>query len=182
MIPAVIEAVTRERLLQVLLWAACAVLIAGALVGLIVPRGGQNRIGPAALPFLLGAAALAAQALKPKNLDLVIRSWATALLFAFAGLATFYGLLLVAAVPLRLSVEGSCPTGLAACPIGFERPLTSTENFALQVTVVVGLIAMLLIFMAVELYYRPRLRVFGRRKPPDPGAAGGSASGGAGGA
>ncbi len=174
MIPAVVATVTRERLLQGLLWIACGVLLVGAIAALVVPRGGDNRIAPAALPFAFGAVALAAQALKPNNLEVVIRSWATALLFAVAALATVYGVLLVAAVPLRLSIEGTCTPAFATCPLGFARPLSSGENLALEITVVGGVIALLLIFIALEVHYRPRLRLLGRPKPPSSGAPSGS--------
>jgi hypothetical protein len=177
MIPAVVAAVTRERLLQALLWVACAVLVVAALVSVVAPRGGENRITPAALPFAFGAAALAAQALKPNNLDVVIRSWATALLFTVAALAAVYGVMMVAAVPLRLSIEGACPPAQASCPLGFDRPLSSGESFALDVAVAGGLLALMLIFMALEVYYRPRLRVWTRRKPADPKSTGGTGTG-----
>ncbi len=150
------------------MWVACGVLLLGALAALVVPRGGDNRIAPAALPFVFGAAALVVQALKPNNLDVVIRSWATALLFAAAALAATYGVMVVAAVPLRLSIEGTCPPALATCPLGFARPLSSGENLALEITVVGGVIALLLIFVALEVHYRPRLRLVSRPKPPGP--------------
>ncbi len=174
MIPAVVAAVSRERLLQVVLWLACAALLVGALAALIVPRGGDNRIAAAALPYALGAAALAARALMPNRLDTVIRSWVTALLFAASVLAAIYGVMLVAAVPLRLSIEGTCPPGPATCPLGFARPLSSGENLALEVTVVSGVIALLLTFMALEVHYRPRLRLRNRPSPPSSGPASGS--------
>ncbi len=165
-IPAVVAAVTRERLLKGLIWVACGVLLLGAMAALFVPRGGDNRIAPAALPFAFGAAALVVQALKPNNLDVVIRAWATALLFAVAALAAVYGVMLVAAVPLRLSIEGTCPPALATCPLGFARPLSSGENLALEITLAGGVIALLLIFAALEVHYRPRLRLLNRPKPP----------------
>jgi hypothetical protein len=152
----------RGRLLVWLQWAACAVLILGAVIALVVPRGGENRIAPVAVPFGIAAAALAAISLMPRT-----TRWVTAALYAAAGLGASYGVLVAAAVPLRLSVESSCAPAPAPCPLGYDRPLSSAENFALEAAVACGILALLLVFFAAELRYRPRITLFGPARPPE---------------
>src|SRR5207302_3887307 len=124
--------------------------VAGAVAALLLPLGGTNRIGIAALPFGIGAAAAAGLALRP-SLDrrLVL------VLYTIATLAVTYGLMMVGSVPLRLAVEGTCPISTKSCPIGFERPMSSGESAALDVAVAVGVASVFVILAALEVQFQP---------------------------
>ncbi len=134
-------------------WAAAALAAAGSVVAIAVPAGGTNRVLAAALPFAIGAAALVAGALTSRQVG-----WLGGLLYIAASLAILYGMILALSLPLRLSVEGTCPPSPASCPLGFERPVTSAENFAVVVAATCGALAVVLTFVAVEARYlrRPR--------------------------
>jgi hypothetical protein len=102
----------------------------------------------ALFPFALAALAFAACALLHHR----GRPVAT-LLYFFASLAIVYGLLAMLALPLRLAVLGTCPeTG--ACPLGMERPITSSETTALGFSIGMGIVAILAGFFGLRTQYR----------------------------
>ena len=85
------------------------------------------------IPFGVAAAAMAVDALiydrgKP----------VATLLYFVASIALVYGMLSMIAIPLRVAVLGSCPSAPAACPIGFEQPLTTGENSGLAIGIAMG--------------------------------------------
>jgi hypothetical protein len=155
----------KAQLLQWLFWAGCGLAVLGGVLAVLLPLGGENRIGLVAIPFGIGAAALAALALN-RQLD----RWIALLLYALAAIAITYGLMVVASVPLRLAVLGTCPSAPQACPVGFEQPLSGRENLALEVAVALGIVALLATLAALEVQFQPRLRVIGRstRSPEAP--------------
>ncbi len=112
-----------------------------------------------ALPFAVAAAVLAVNALTQNR-----NRWLTAVLYAVAGLAIVYAIMLGLSVPLSLSVEGACQPAPTPCPLGFGRPLSGGESFGLEAAEACGALALVLTLVAVELQYRPRLRLF----PPPP--------------
>lgn len=114
----------------------------------------------AALPFGLGAAALAGLGFGRK-----LERWVVLILYTVAALSLTYGLMIVASVPLRIAVLGTCPPGPVGCPTGFERPLTGGENLALQFAVGLGIAAIVITLAALEVQFQPRLRLFGRPSP-----------------
>jgi hypothetical protein len=134
-------------------WAAATLAAAGCVVAIVVPGGGSNRVLAAALPLAIGAAALVAAALTSLRVG-----WLGGLLYAAASLATLYGMVLALVLPLRLSVEGTCPPAPASCPLGFERPATSAESFAVYAIAACGALAVVLTFVAVEARYLNRSR------------------------
>jgi len=79
-----------------------------------------------------------------------------------SALALTYGLMSLGSLPLRLTVLGTCPQAPRACPPGFEPPMTSGENLAVEAGITLGVIALLAVVTAMELRYQPRLRLFGR--------------------
>jgi hypothetical protein len=81
------------------------------------------------------------------------RPVATGLYFV-AGLAIVYGLLSLVAVPLRLTVLGTCPPAPALCGVGLERPLTDAENTGLGVAAAAGIVAILLGFFGLVVLFR----------------------------
>jgi hypothetical protein len=153
----------RERLLQWLFWTGCGLAVVGGIAALAIPHGGVNRIGPVAVPFALGAAALAILGLG-RQLD----RWLVLVLYAVPALALTYGLMMVASVPLRLAVLGTCPAAPAVCPVGFEPVMTGGENLALQIAVGFGVAALVVTVTALEVQFRPRLRLF--KASPAPAA------------
>jgi hypothetical protein len=160
----VIRRFNRDQALSWTLWAACALAAIGAVVVLAAPGRGENRIAVMAFPFAVGTAALAANALIPNR-----NPWLGGLLYALAGLGVAYGIAVGVSLPLRLAVEGSCRPAPAPCPLGFDRPMTGGESFGLEAAVACGFVALVLSFVAIELQYRPRLRLFG---PPPNSSAG----------
>ncbi len=102
-----------------------------------------------ALPLAVGAAVLAANALISRRLGWL----GGGLLYAAASLAILYGMILALSVPVRLAVEGICPPTSAPCPLGFERPASSAENFAVYAATACGALALALAFVAVEARY-----------------------------
>lgn len=153
----------RERLLQWLFWAGCGLAVLGGIAALAIPHGGVNRIGPVAIPFALAAAALVVL-----GLGLQLDRWLLLVLYAVPALALTYGLMMVASVPLRLAVLGTCPPAPATCPVGFEPPMTGAENLALQLAIGLGAAALVATLTALEVQFRPRLRLF--KASPAPAA------------
>lgn len=135
----------RNRLADTCTWAAAAFAAAGAVVAIAAPAGGTNRVLGVALPFAVGGAALVANAL------ISLRAgWLSVLLYAIASLAVLYGMIFALSVPVRLAVEGICPPTPAPCPLGFERPASSPEIFAVYAATACGAFALALAFVAVE--------------------------------
>jgi hypothetical protein len=137
---------------ELLTWAAFALAVACTVLAIAIPSGGTNRVQGAALPFAIGAAALAASAVTWQRRTL------GGLLYAAAALAILYGILLALSVPLRLAVEGTCSVTAVSCPLGFEYPATSAENFAVSTVTICGAVAVVLLFVAFELRFlrKPR--------------------------
>jgi hypothetical protein len=146
------ERLQRLTAAELCTWAAFVVALAGAVLAIAVPSGGTNRVLGAALPFAIGAAVLAANAVTWQRRTL------GALLYAAAALAILYGILLALSVPLRLAVEGTCPLASTSCPLGFEYPATAGENFAVYAATICGALALVLLFIAFELRFlrKPR--------------------------
>jgi hypothetical protein len=142
-----------SRVAQWCTWAAAALAAAGGVVAIAVTAGGSNRVLAAAPPLIIGAAALVAAALTSRRV-----AWLGGLLYAAASLAVLYGMVLALLLPLRLSVEGTCPPAPSSCPLGFERPATSAENFAVYAAGAGGALAVVLTFVAVEARYLRRSR------------------------
>ncbi len=154
----------RDRLLSYLLWAACGCSVAGAVAALALPLGsGHNRIAGVAIPFAIAAAATAALALLP-NLE----RWLSLVLYGLTALALTYALMSLASLPLRLTVLGTCPDPPAVCPPGFEPGITAGETFGVEAGIFLGLVALLVAVAAMEVRYRPRLRIIGRSPQQQP--------------
>jgi hypothetical protein len=124
---------------------------AGGVVALAVPAGGINRLSGVALPFAVSAGAQAANALTQRR-----SGWLSGLLYVGAALAILYGVILALSVPLRLTLEGHCQPAPAACPLGFDVPITAGENVAVYAAVICGALSLLISFIAAELQFRPR--------------------------
>lgn len=129
-------------------WVAAALAAVGALAPL-ASGGIHGRISVVAIPFLVAAAALGANALFYHQ----GRPIAVALYFV-AGLAIVYGILAMLAVPLRLAVIGTCLPAPARCPAGLERPLTAGENSGLAVATFLGILAIFVGFYGLLMLYR----------------------------
>jgi hypothetical protein len=150
-----------ERQVLLCLWLACGLAAVGGVAATVLPAGGENRVAGMAIPFWVAAAALAANALTRRR-----GRWLAAVLYAVAGFAVAYGVMLGVSVPVRLSVEGKCAPLPAPCPLGFDRPLSASESLGLEVAAVCGVLTLLLTFLALEFQYRPRLSLFGPRSDP----------------
>ncbi|HEV2036707.1 MAG TPA: hypothetical protein VGU71_21355 [Candidatus Dormibacteraeota bacterium] len=137
-------------------WVACGLAVTGGIAPLLLALGGPNRLAGAVIPYAVAAGAMAANAIMYQR----GRSLATALYF-LAGVAIVYGMLLMFAVPLRLSVGGTCPDPPALCPAGLERGFTSGEATGFTVAVVMGVLSILSGFFGLLMLYRrqPKLPV-----------------------
>ncbi|HEY8816789.1 MAG TPA: hypothetical protein VIP57_17035 [Candidatus Dormibacteraeota bacterium] len=132
-------------------WIACGLAVTGAILPLLLAAGGSNRIAGAAVPFGVGAAALAGAALLYHQ----GRPVATALYF-IAGLALVYGMLAMIAVPLRLAVIGTCDPAPAICLSGVEPPMSGGEDSGLAIGVAMGTLAILVGFFGLLMLFRIR--------------------------
>jgi hypothetical protein len=135
------------------LLAGCVLSAAGAVIVLVAPGGGTNRIAGVALPFALSAVAQVANVVTRRR-----SGWLSGLLYAVAVLAILYGVILAVSVPLRLAIEGPCQPAPAPCPLGFDLPIRAGENIAVYAAVVSGALSMVITFVALELQFRPRRR------------------------
>jgi hypothetical protein len=136
--PTVIKRPPRERLLAYLLWSACGLSAAGAVAVIAFPlAGGVNRVAGVAIVLAL-------------------------VLYGVAALALTYSLMSLASLPLRLAVIGSCPPAPQACPPGFEPSMTGGETLGVEGGIVLGVLALLVVVTAMEVRFRPRLRIIGR--------------------
>jgi len=149
---------TRERLLTYLLWSACGLSAAAAVAVVALPLGGGvNRIAGVGIALALAAAAAATLALVP-----TLERALSLILYGVAALALTYSLMSLASLPLRLTVIGSCPPAPEACPPGFERAITGGEMLGVEAGITLGILALLVVVTAMEVRYRPRLRIIGR--------------------
>jgi hypothetical protein len=146
-------------------WAAFALAVACAVLAIAVASAGTNRVQGTALPFAIGAAVLAASAVTWQRRTLGV------ILYAAAALAILYGILIALSVPLRLAVEGTCPLTAASCPLGFEYPATSAENFAVSAVTICGAVALVLLFIAFELRFVRKPRPVRDETGPQPDQA-----------
>jgi hypothetical protein len=115
------QLVGRERVVWAF-WAAGAIAFVGGLLPLAI-GGTSSRMAPAAIPFVIGAAALVVCGFVYQQGRAV-----SAILYFVAGLALVYGMLAMFAVPLQLAVLGTCSAPPAPCTGAFGRPLTVAEN------------------------------------------------------
>ncbi len=156
--PVVIQWPPRERLLAYLLWSACGLSAVGAVAVLALPLGGGvNRIAGVAIALAVAAAAAATLALVP-GLERVL----SLVLYGVAALALTYSWMSLASLPLRLAVIGNCPPAPQACPLGFEPAMTGGETLGVEAGIALAVLAVLAIVCAMEVRYRPRLRIIGR--------------------
>jgi hypothetical protein len=101
----------------------------------------------------MGAIALAGGAIFSWRMQ-----WLGPVAYAAGTLAILYAILIALSLPVRLAGEGACPAAATSCPLGFERPATPAEMDVIYITVATASLALLLIFMAVELRYFRSLR------------------------
>jgi hypothetical protein len=141
-------------------WLACGLAVTGGIAPLLLAAGGTNRVAVALIPFGVAAAAMAVDALIYDR----GRPVAT-LLYFVASIALVYGMLSMIAVPLRVAVLGTCPSAPAACPIGFEQPLTTGEESGLAIGVAMGTIAILVGFFGLLMLYRIRPQPYAAPPP-----------------
>jgi hypothetical protein len=129
-------------------WLACGLAAVGGVVPLLL-TGTSGRVNGVIVPFGLAAIALAAcAALYGQG-----RTF-TSLIYFVAGLAIVFGILSLLAVPVRLSLVGTCPPSPAQCPVGFERPMTGAETLSLQFAIGMGIAAVLVGFFGLVALYR----------------------------
>jgi 4-amino-4-deoxy-L-arabinose transferase-like glycosyltransferase len=142
-------------------WLACALAVTGGVAPLVLASGGPNRLAGAIIPYLVAAAASAANALMWRR----GKSLATALYF-LAGVAIVYGMLLMFAVPLRLAVTGTCPDPPAVCPAGLERGFSTGETTGFTLAVLMGVLSILAGFLGLMLLYRRKPKWQATSPPP----------------
>jgi hypothetical protein len=151
--------VQQDQRIRLAFWIAGGVVAIGAVAPLVVGGGIHGRVSGVFIPFAIAAAALVINGFTYQQ----GRPLAVTLYF-IAGLAIVYGILAMLAVPLRLAVVGTCPPAPAHCPLGFEQPMTSGENNALGVATFCGVLAILVGFYGLLLFYR-RQAIAARRQP-----------------
>jgi hypothetical protein len=139
----------------------CLLTAAAAVIVLVAPAGGANRVSGVALPFVVSAVAQLANVLTRRR-----TSWLSGLLYTVAVLAILYGVILAASLPLRLAIEGPCQPAPAPCPLGFDLPIRAGETIAVYAAVICGLVSMVFDFVAVELQFRPRRSRFAASDDP----------------
>ncbi|MHB8587864.1 MAG: hypothetical protein ACYDA0_03305 [Candidatus Dormibacteraceae bacterium] len=140
-------------------WIACGIAVVGGVAPFLL-GGASNRLNGVVFPFGLAAIVFGACAMLFQRGKGVATS-----LYLVASLAIVYGILAMVEVPLRLAVVGICPPGLASCPLGFERPMTSGETTALSFAIGMGIVALVTAsFGLVTLYHMLR--------PPSPSGSG----------
>ena len=141
-------------------WIAAGLAATGGIAPLLLSAGGSNRVALATIPFGVGAAAMAVNALIYHR----GRPIAT-LVYFVASLALVYGMLSMIAVPLRIAVLGTCPPAPASCPVGFEHQLTTNENSALAIAIAMGTIAILVGFFGLLMLFRIRPQYYASPPP-----------------
>jgi hypothetical protein len=145
-----------ERRLVWAFWIASGLALVGGVAPLAF-TGLSSRVSGAAVPFVIAAIALGASARLYRQARPIVIG-----LYFVAGLAVVYGILMMVAVPLRLTVVGVCPPAPAQCLAGFERPMTEGEQAALWFGVGMGAIAILVGYFGLFSLMR------GRGSPPEP--------------
>lgn len=129
-------------------WIACGLAAVGGVAPFLL-AGVSSRINGVVFPFALAAIALGACALLLEQGRPVASG-----LYVLASLAIVYGILAMLTVPLRLAIVGICPPAPAACPLGFERPITGGETTAMGFAIGLGIAAMLTGFFGLATLYR----------------------------
>jgi hypothetical protein len=132
-------------------WVAGVLAVFGGITPLVLGGGFGGRLAGVLFPFLVAAAAMAANAVFHYYGRLF-----TIILYFVGGIAIVYGVLGMLAVKLTLLVAGSCDPAPAACPPGFQRPLTTAESDTITVVVILGGLAILAGFVGLMLMYRRR--------------------------
>jgi hypothetical protein len=158
----------RDQRVMWAFWIAAALVAVGAVAPLAFSIGAHTRLTNVIIPFAVAAIALGINAVmyhQGRSL--------TATLYFIAGLAIVYGILAMAALPLRLAVVGTCPPEPAKCPVGFEPPMTDAENSGLALASFCGVLAIFVGFYGLLTLYRrlgvgaqPRRGVLWPAKPP----------------
>jgi len=128
-------------------WVAAGIAFVGGLLPLLF-GGTSSRMANAAIPFTVGAAAIAACGLLHRQGRTI-----TAGLYFIASLALVYGMLAMFAVPLELAVLGSCSPGPAPCA-GVGRPLTVGENTGMGFAAGFALVSLFVGFFGLMVVYR----------------------------
>jgi hypothetical protein len=129
-------------------WLAGGIAAAAGIAPILL-AGTSGRISGVMFPLWLAAVSYGACAILQHH----GRTLATGLYFV-GGLATVYGILTMAAVPLRLAVIGTCPPAPAPCALGLEQPLTTAENTGIGVAATLAIIALLIGFFGLVTLYR----------------------------
>jgi hypothetical protein len=138
-------------------WIACGLAVTGAIAPLLLAGGGP--ISGVAIPFGIAAIAMATNALSyPRG-----RSLATAL-YVLAWIAVVYGILRMIAVPLEITVLGTCPALDSGCSPAFARPFSGGEGAGIGVGLLAGALALQVGFFGLRILYR------GPRKLPEAAA------------
>lgn len=158
----------RDQRVMWAFWIAAALVAVGAVAPLAFSIGAHTRLTNVIIPFAVAAVALGINAVmyhQGRSL--------TATLYFIAGLAIVYGILAMAALPLRLAVVGTCPPEPAKCPLGFEPPMTDAENSGLALASLFGMLAIFVGFYGLLTLYRrlgvaarPRRGALWPAKPP----------------
>jgi hypothetical protein len=138
-------------------WVAAVIAFAGGLVPLLF-GGTSSRMANAAIPFTIGALALAACGLVHRQGRPI-----TAILYFIAGLALVYGMLAMFAVPLELAVLGTCSPSPAPCVGGVGRPLSVGENTGMGFAAGFALVALFVGFFGLMVVFR---KPAGQPAPP----------------
>jgi hypothetical protein len=146
----------RDPWIMWMFWIAATLAAVGAVAPLAF-SGIHGRISFVAIPFIIAAIALGANALMyPQGRPIAVA------LYFISGLAIVYGLLAMLAVPLRLAVYGMCPPAPARCAPGFEQPLTNGESSGLGFATFLGILAIFVGFYGLLLLYRRRSQALRR--------------------
>jgi hypothetical protein len=146
-LPVVNQVPVQERLVWSF-WAAAAVAFVGGLLPLVF-GGTSSRMVNVIVPFTIGAAALAVCGFVYQQGRLV-----SAVLYFVAGLAIVYGVLAMFAIPLELTVLGTCNPSPATCLGGIGRPLTAGENTGMGFAAGFGLVALFVGFLGLMIVFR----------------------------
>lgn len=133
-------------------WSAAGLAAAGGVAPLVL-GGTSSRVSGVIIPFGLAAVALGACALFHSA-----GKATTSLLYFASGLGVVYGILSLLAVPLSLTVIGTCAPGADVCGPGLQRPMSEAENTGLGFAVGMGIVALTVGFFGLATLYRQRSR------------------------
>ncbi len=126
--------------------ASILVVLLGAAAVIYPSIGGHDRVLSALPALVVAAASLIANAIAWQR-----NVWLSAATFGLAGVALLYAMLTVLSLPVRLSVEGTCPRTAGTCPIGYEFPITGSESFSVYAATASCVLALLLVLFGLEL-------------------------------